>query len=398
MLSPSQVKSLRHKPGNKITKISDGNGLYLIIDQNDNKKWWYRYKINGKQQTISLGCYPGIGLKEARDKANEYNALRQKGVNLKNHIEAEKAALSSKSSNTFGIICEEWIALKKDTWCQDHCNKVISSLKPVIQSLGNKPIDEITAKDLLPILLVIQDSGAIETAHRVKGRCSEIFCYAIATGRATSDPTQGLKGALKSIQRGHRAAILNPQELGVYLNMFYGYRGNPIVASALKLAPMLFVRPGELVTAKWKDIDFDKKEWRYIVSKTRKNGVAETIVPLSPEVIKILTDLKPFCGDSEYVFPSTMSKSKHITTNAILMAIRSLGIEKDELCVHGFRATARTLLDEELHYPVDIIEQQLAHVVRDPLGTAYNRTTHLKERHEMMKTWSKFLTNLMNNK
>ncbi len=398
MLSPTQVKSLRHKPGNKITKVSDGNNLYLIIDQNDNKKWWYRYKSNGKQQTISLGCYPGTGLKEARDKANEYNALRQKGVNLRNHIAAEKAILSSKSSNTFGIVCDEWLALRKETWCEAHYEKVKNSLKPIKQLLANKPIDEITANDLRQILLQIQNSGAVETAHRIKGRCSDIFCYAISTGRATNDPTIGLKGALKPIDRGHRAATLNQSELGTYLSMFNAYSGSPIVASALKLAPMLFVRPGELVTAKWKDINFEKREWSYTVSKTRKNGVAETIVPLSSEAIRILSELKPFCGDSEYVFPSLMSKSKHISTNAILFAIRSLGIDKDRLCVHGFRAIARTMLDEELHYPVDVIEQQLAHVVRDPLGRAYNRTTHLKERHKMMEDWSKYLNNLSVNK
>ena len=396
MLSPTQVKAFKAKPGNKVTKIADGSNLYLVIFNNGAKRWWYCYKDHGKQITISIGCYPEVSLLEAREKARELSSLKNRGVNLRDHIKAEKASKVEKAANTFGVICDEWLAKMKPTWAPAHAAKVESSLKSVKTALGDKPITDIGATDILPLLVSIQDAGAIETAHRVKGRCSEIFCYAVATGRAASDPTVSLKRALKPIVRGHRAAVVEPSELGKLLRILDGYKGNSVVVAALKLAPLFFVRPGELVAAKWSEISFEKKEWRYAVSKTARNGVAENIVPLSSEALEILRNLRPFCGDSEYLFPSPMSKTKHISTNALLGAIRAMGVEKQELCVHGFRAIARTLLEEELHYPIDVIEHQLAHVVRDPLGRAYNRTTHLVERHEMMERWSSYLKELRN--
>jgi len=234
-------------------------------------------------------------------------------------------------------------------------------------------------------------SGALETAHRVMGNCGRVFRYAIATGRAERDPSQDLRGALPPVKNTHFAAQTDPQKFAQLLKTIDGYEGTLIVRCALRLTPLLFVRPGELRHALWADIDFDKAEWRYTITKTK----TPHIVPLSEQALAILQELHPLTSSGCYVFPSARSANRAMSENAILAALRSLGIDKEETSGHGFRATARTLLDEVLGVRVDFIEQQLGHAVRDPNGRAYNRTAYLPERKQMMQQWSDYLDSLV---
>jgi len=232
----------------------------------------------------------------------------------------------------------------------------------------------------------------IESAHRTLRTCSQIFNYAIILGHVEKDVTHSLKGALATVKGGHFSAITDIKKLRELLIAIDSFIGSRVVHAALKIAPHVFVRPGELRTAKWMDIDFDKKEWRYVVTKTK----TQHIVPLSEQVISVLELLRPFTGNGVFVFPTarTPNGSRPISDMALLAALRRLGYEKDEMTIHGFRATARTLLDEVLKFRPDYIEHQLAHTVKDPLGRAYNRTTHLEERRIMMQVWSDYLTEL----
>ena len=396
MLSASQVKSLKYKGSGKYTKYNDGNNLYLYIDKNNNKSWWYRYTNKGKERIFTIGIYPTVSQLQAREKTREYNDLRRSGVDLAKYVENQRIAEEIKNANTFEVVGREWIKKEESRWTASHRDKVVSSLeKDIFPYLGNKPITDIKGTDILPILRRIEERGAVETAHRVLGRCSNIFKFACQTGRAETDPTMMLQGSLKPIVNEHRAAVTEVGELSNLLKIIFGYQGSPVVAAALKIGAYTFVRPGELRTMKWADITLgEKPEWRFTVSKTHRTGVAQHIVPLSPQVIKILEDLRPLTGDSEYVFPNGRSKLRPMSDNAVLSAFRTLGINKDTMCGHGWRATARTLLEEELNYDYTLIDHQLAHVVRDPLGRAYNRTTHIKKRMEMMNRWADYLDEL----
>ena len=256
--------------------------------------------------------------------------------------------------------------------------------------LGNRPLKEITPPELLAVLRKIETRGALESAKRTKQIAGQIFRYGVATGRCERDPAQDLNGALATPVKQHLSAITDSKLVGPLLNALDDYQGTAVVKAALRLAPLTFVRPGELRKAKWPEIDFDKAEWRYYVTKTK----SDHIVPLSTQAIKILQELQPLTCNSEYVFPSARTLSRPMSNNAVLSAMRRMGIGKDEMCGHGFRAMARTILDEELQFRPDWIEHQLAHAVKDVHGRAYNRTSHLKERKKMMQSWSDHLEKL----
>lgn len=249
---------------------------------------------------------------------------------------------------------------------------------------------EITPPELLAVVRRVEERGALETAHRALQNCGQVFRYAIATARAERDPSQDLRGALPPVRETHFAAVTEPKRIGEILRAFDAYEGTLPVKCALRLAPLVFVRPGELRKALWTNIDLDTAEWRYLVTKTSTLH----IVPLSSQAVAILKELRPLTGRSSYVFPSARSAQRPMSDNAILAAMRSMGIPKEEMTGHGFRAAARTILDEVLGFPPHLIEHQLAHAVRDPLGRAYNRTAHLAERRDMMQQWSDYLDGL----
>jgi integrase len=288
-------------------------------------------------------------------------------------------------------VTREWLAKFSPTWASGHAFRIRRLFeRDVFPWIGARPIAAVTAPELLSVLRRIESRGALETAHRALGNLSTVFRYAVATGRIQSDPSRDLRGALPPAQAGHFAAVTDPKRLGTILCLMDGYTGTLPVVCALRLAPLLFVRPGELRTAEWKDVDLDAAEWRYRVTKT---GV-DHIVPLSRQALKILRQLRALTGQGRLLFPGARGNGRPMSDAAIIEALRRLGIPKEEMSGHGFRAVARTILDEHLGFRPDFIEHQLAHAVRDPLGRAYNRTAHLAERRQMMQAWADHLDKL----
>lgn len=374
------------KPGEKPVKLSDGAGLFLLITPKDQRWWRLRYRFDGKEKMLSLGTYPAVTLKDARQKRDEARALISKGIDPSAQRQAEKTA--DAGGDRFAAVAEEWFNKFSPRWVPGYRLKIRAWLdKDLIPYLGFLPINAITAPELLAVARRVEARGALHTAHRLIRCAGQIFRYAIATGRATRDPSGDLRGALPPADAGHFASVTDPTRVAELLRMLDGYTGTPTVRAALRLAPLVFVRPGELRKAEWDAIDLDAAQWRYAVTKTR----TEHIVPLSTQSVEILRELHPLTGHGRYVFPSARGDDRPMSENAVLAALRRLGIPKDEMSGHGFRAMARTILDEVLGFRPDFIEHQLAHAVRDPNGRAYNRTAHLAARTTMMQGWADYL-------
>jgi len=379
------------KSADKPKRLYDERGLYLEIAPNGGRWWRFKYRFDGKEKRLSFGVFPDVGLKEAREARDETRKLVAQGINPSIQRKAEKCLRVETGQNTLEVIAREWFEKQKPGWSEVHAKNVIERLQNnVFPWLGKQPIVDIRAKDLLGVLRRMEARGAIETAHRTRGICGAIFRYAIATGRAERDIAADLRDALPPVKSQHLAAVVEPSRVAELMREIESYQGTLPVRCALRLAPLVFVRPGELRTARWTDIDLEAAEWRYVVSKTQ----TPHIVPLSRQAIAILRELHPLTGNREYVFPSARSPRRPMSNNAILSALRRCGIPRDEMSGHGFRAMARTILDEVLGFRPDIIEHQLAHAVRDPLGRAYNRTAHIKERREMMQGWANYLDRL----
>lgn len=379
------------KPAEKPYRLYDEGGLYAEVSTAGGKLWRMKYRFDGKEKRLALGAYPEIGLKEARERREEARKLLANGVDPGTVKKAQKAARLERAANSFEVLAREWYEKQTGTWSDSHGVRILRRFeRDVFPLIGGLPVADITAPVLLDAIRKIEARGAIETAHRAMQNCGQVIRYAIATGRADRDPTPDLRGALTPVQASHFAAVTEPLEAGKLLRLLDTYTGGYAVRAALKLAPLVFVRPGELRNARWSDVDLEAGEWRYIVPKTR----TPHIVPLSTQAVAILTGLKPHTEHSEYVFPGGRSPLKAMSENAVLAAMRDLGITADTMSGHGFRAMARTMLDEVLGFPPHIIEQQLAHAVRDPLGRAYNRTAHLPERKKMMQAWADYLDKL----
>lgn len=400
-LTDTAVKNAKpgRKPSGERTDkpyaMTDGGGLWLQVHPTGAKYWRYSYRYCGREKLLSLGVYPDISLKKARDRHAELRRLLADGVDPSANRKALKAAKTEREGNTFEIIGREWFDKFSPEWAEGHKRGIRQRLeRDIYPWLGSKPVAEIGAIEILSALKRVEGRGALETAHRERGYCDQIFRYAIATGRAKYNPTADLKGALPPASKGHFSAITDPKEIPKLLRALDSYEGTFPVKCALRLAPLVFVRPGELRKAEWADLDLDKAEWRFTVGKTQKSGVSQHIVPLSTQAVAILRELQPFSGGGRFAFPGARTSKRPMSDNAILAALRRMGIEKDEMSGHGFRAMARTILDEVLKFPAHLIEHQLAHAVRDPLGRAYNRTTHLPERHQMMQAWADYLDKL----
>lgn len=387
-LNATQLRNV--KPTEKTQKLFDGKGMYLEVSPKGGTWWRLKYRLGGKEKRISLGVYPDVSLKEARDKRDDARKLISKGVDPSEVRKAQKVSILTNSANTFEVVAREWFRRQSQDWAGSYSSKVIRRLEMyVFPWLGSKPISSINAPELLAVIRRIEERGARETARRTLFLCGQILRYAVATARAEKDCSADLKGAIAKPKPTHFAAITEPSKVGGLLRALDSYQGTPTVQAALKLAPLVFVRPGELRHAKWKDIDLKTAEWRFIASKTEQ----EHVVPLSHQAVDILSDLKPITGHGRYAFPSATSRrgDRAMSDNAVLSAMRRMGIEKDEMSGHGFRAMARTILDEVLGFRPDFIEHQLAHAVRDPNGRAYNRTAHLPERRKMMQEWANYL-------
>lgn len=381
------------KPTDKVQRLFDGGGLYLEVAPSGGKWWRLKYRHSGKEKRLSLGTYPDTSLADARAKRDEARKLLAAGIDPGAHRKAEKAAGEHNAANSFEVVAREWLAKHSPTWAPSHGSNIVARLeRDLFPPLGHRPIAEITAKELLATVSRIADRGATETAHRALQNCGQIFRYAIVTGRTERNPAADLKGALPPVKPSHLAAIVEPTAIGGLLRAIESYQGSFITKSALRLAPLVFVRPGELRQAEWSEIDLDAAEWN-IPGAGIKTGEPH-LVPLSPQAVAILRDVYALTGRGRYVFPSPRSSARPMSNNTILSALRRMGYAKDEMTGHGFRAMARTVLDEVLHFRPDDIEHQLAHAVRDPNGCAYNRTSHLPERRKMMAAWAEYLDQL----
>lgn len=390
-LTPSQVQN--SKPDAQPYKLRDGGGLFLLVTPDGAKQWrWdYRRPAIGRRNTIGFGAFPAVKLAEAREKLRKARELLAAGVDPGEQRKAEKAATVERVANTFAAVAEEWWAKREKEIVAGTVKRERRLLeKYLLPYIGGLPIGEVTAPVLLSALRKPEAAGKAETAHRARSLAGQVFRYGIATGRAQRNPAADLVGALETPKAEHFASVTEPSEIGPLLRALYGYEGTPIVAAALKLGPLVFVRPGELRHARWADIDLDAAEWRFTASKT---GTAH-VVPLSQQAVAILRELQPLTSRGEFVFPSARGKGRPMSDAALGAAMRRMGIDGDTMTAHGFRAMARTVLDEVLGFRPDFIEHQLAHAVRDPNGRAYNRTAHLAERRKMMQSWADYLDGL----
>lgn len=399
MLTDAAIRAA--KPGAKDKKMFDRNGLHLLITPSGAKYWHHKYRFDGKEKNVSLGVYPAVSLGDARDALDENRKMLKRGINPSTQRRALKTAKSERAANTFEVIAREWFAKKMADKDEGHQKRVLARLeRDVFPWIGDAPIKEISAPLLLEVLQRIENRGSTHTAHRTRGTCSQVFRYGISVGQCERDPAQDLRGALTRVKEEHFSAVTESVELAKILQVLDQYRGTFPVECALRIAPIVFVRPGELRKAAWQDIDLDKGEWCLKLSKQIENrpkapGADDhLIIPLPFQVTKILKDLHRLTGCGKYVFSGIRTKSRPMSDNTVLAALRTLGIPKEEMCGHGFRAAARTILVQELHIRPDLVEHQLGHQVIDPNGRAYNRATFLPERRLMLQKWADHLDKL----
>lgn len=388
-IPPLTALAIRNaKPGDKA--LRDGGGLYLLIQPTGRHLWRLDYRHAGKRKTISVGVYPDTGLADARTKREAARKLLANGIDPGEERKATKAAGIENAANSFEVVAREWFSKQKPNWVDGHSNKVLLRLEnDLFPWLGKRPIAEVTAKELNATINRIVDRGAVDSARRALQNSNQIFKYAIVTERAERNPADHLRGSISPPKKKHLAAITDPKKVGGLLRAIDSYSGSFVTKCALKLAPLVFVRPGELRNAEWKEFDLDLAEWN-IPAQKMKMGEPH-LVPLATQGVSILAELHALTGKGRYVFPGGHNPRRPMSDNAVLAALRRMGFEKEEMSGHGFRAMARTILDEVLHFRPDFIEHQLAHAVRDPNGRAYNRTAHLPERRKMMQAWADYL-------
>lgn len=377
------------KPEAKPYTLNAGDGLFLEVPPKGSKRWRFRYFYLGKEKMLSMGLYPAVGLLEARQARDAAQRMLAQGKNPSDQRKQDKAARLEAHANTFEAVALEWLARQTDK-AEVTRTKSRWLLDFAIKAFGHRPIAEIKPPMVLAACREREKAGNHETAHRMKVKCSQVFRYAISKGLIESDPTRDLNGQLIPPTVKHRAAIVDPAKVGKLLRDIDAYSGRLETCCALKLAPLVFIRPGELRTARWKDIDLEGAIWTFTPPKTRKQTGVDHLVPLSRQALDILRLLHTVNGKGEYVFRSS-GKEGYLSENAVLNALRRMGYGKDEMTGHGFRAIARTLLAERLRYAPELIEQQLAHRVADVHGRAYNRTAFIEERTAMMQAWADYL-------
>lgn len=381
-------------PAPKANRLYDSGGLYLEVTPAGGKLWRLKYRYGGKEKRLALGAYPSVSLKEARSRRDDAKRLLSEGIDPAGEKRARKLRQAQLTASSFNTVALEWEARHLSKRAESHRAKVMARLeRDVFPYLGRRPVAEITAPEIIQVLRRIERRNALETAHRVRQHIGQVIRYAIANGLATIDPTQALRHSLPKASVQHMAAPEEPAKVGEILRAVEGFSGSPVVAAALRLLPLVFVRPGELRTMRWEQVDFESKEWRY---RTTKTGT-DHLVPLAPQALEILEDLRPLTGHlpGGWVFPGGRSPLRPMSNAAINAAYRRLGIDtREEITGHGWRACARTLLHEQLGYRPEVIEHQLAHAVPDAMGRAYNRTRFIDKRREMMVRWADYLDQL----
>lgn len=389
------------KPQAKAFNLADGGGLGLEVQPSGAKWWRLRFRVDGKERMLSLGTHPEVSLKDARERREQVRRDLAAGIDPSAKRKAVKETRTELAANTFEVVAREWHKAVHAAKVSDgHAARNLLRLEQdAFPWIGARPIAEVTAPMLLDMLRKVEARGAIETAHRVRQVCGQVFRYGIATGRCERDPAADLRDALQPVIVKHHAAILEPKEVGGLLRAFDDYQGYPATRAALRLAPLVFLRPGELRQAEWAEIDLDAALWtipaaRMKRTKQQKISGAPHLVPLSRQAVAILQDMEALTGRGRYVFPNARGGVRPMSEVAVLAALRRMGYSKDEMTGHGFRAMARTLMVERLGIEENVIEAQLAHSVRDSLGRAYNRTEFVDQRRQMMQRWADYLDSL----
>lgn len=388
----SDTAARKSKPREKAYKLYDEKGLFLLVYPNGSKGWRFKFRFDGKELLLSLGVYPDVSLKDARERRDEARKLMAQGINPSLHRQVQKSGRADRLANSFEVVAKEWFAKKSPTWATTHSSKIIRRLeREVFPWLGSRPVAEITAPEILAVLRRVEARGKHETAHRTQQNCSQVFRYAVATGRAVRDPTPDLRGALTPVKPKHFASIKEPQAIGELMRAIESYGGTFPTKVALKLAPLTFVRPGELRKARWEEFDLEKAEWR--IPAVRMKGKIPHIVPLANQAVAILRELHPLTSVSEFVFPGIRDSKRPMSENTVNAALRGMGYTKEVMTGHGFRSMASTRLNEQGWNP-DAIERQLAHKEKNAVRAAYNFAEHLPERRKMMQAWADYLDNL----
>ena len=392
-LTDTFVKNVKSGTATAGKKHTDGQGLYLHV-KDAGKYWRMNYRYAGKQKTLALGVYPAVSMAKARQRRDKAHELLADGIDPSTAKQDEKQAKADAAANTFEAVARDWLIktkakraaithLKVSTWLE----------KDAFPFIGNMPISIIGPRDVLDkVVRKVEARGAIDTAHRLKQLCGQVFRYAVVTGLADRDVTADLREALVTKTQKHHAAITEPKQVGDLMRSIFAYTGHPCTVAALKLTPLVFVRPGELRTMEWAELDLDAANWRIPGGKMKMK--VEHVVPLCTQAVELLRSVQPITGHGRYVFPSLRTGERPMSENTINGAVRAMGYSKEVHTAHGFRATARTIMDEVLGERVDLIEHQLAHAVKDANGRAYNRTAHLPARRVMMQRWADYLDKL----
>jgi integrase len=412
ILTDAHLRGIKAQDPRK--RMTDGGGLYLLLFvKGGSHAWRFDYTHEGKRKTLSLGTYPDTGLALARRKADEARRLLAEGINpstarkeartaIVQALEGERRADAGLPAlGSFEEVARSWFDVQRGDWAATYANKVIRRLELyAFPYIGRRPVGEITPPELLAVLRRLEARGVVETAHRVRDTCSQVFRFAVAEGRVTSDPARDLAGALRTHQTKHIPAITDPARFGELLRAIDGCRGIPATREGLKLAALLFLRPGaELRAAEWSEFDLDAALWSVPAARMKRRKHAKEngpphLVPLPRQAVEILRELRRLTGHQQFVFQGVRDRSKTISENTLNAALSALGFGPDEMRMHGFRAAARTMLAERLNFDDKVIEAQLAHAVPDALGRAYNRTQFVEQRRAMLQTWADYLDKL----
>lgn len=381
------------KPAAKPSKLYDGKGLFLLVTPNGGKWWRLKYRFNNKEKLLSLGTYPDVSLELARQRRDNARGELASGNDPSAVKASQKIEALNDAASTFEAVAGEWLSKRPKNLASSTLSKYRMILKnDLLPWLGKRPLKEITTPEVLRVIRRVESRGANELAHRAMWLARKVFQYAISEGRLSSNPAVNLTDALEPVVVKHHAAITEPKQVAELLRAIDGYTGTFTVKCAMQIAPLLFVRPGELRQAEWAEIDLDKAEWN--IPAERMKMRLPHLVPLSTQAVSILRELHPLTGHGRFVFPSMRTGERAMSDNTVNAALRRLGYSADEMTGHGFRAMARTILDEVMGMRPDFIEHQMAHAVKDPNGRAYNRTSHLPERRKMMQQWSDYMDKL----
>lgn len=392
-LTDARIRNAKAREDGNPHKLADGAGLSLWVLPSG-RYWRFKYRFGGKEKSLALGVYPEVKASEARQRRDEARALLRNDIDPGAVRKAEKRQRKLASATSFEAVAGEWLSKQKKSMAPATYEKAQWTLdKLICPYIGKRPVSEIEAPEVLELLRRLEARGKHETAHRTKQRIGQVMRYAIATGRAKRDPSADLKGALAPAVTTSRAAITDPAKIGELLRALDGYTGHFVTSAALRLAPLVFVRPGELRAAEWSELDLEAAEWRIPASKMKMGE--EHVIPLSRQALAVIRELQPLTGGGRYLFPSIRSSKRPMSNNTVLAALRRMGFEKEEMSGHGFRALASTRLNE-LGWKPEVIERQLAHAERNRVRAAYNRASYMAERRQMMQAWADYLDALKN--